>query len=395
MRVICLICLASALLISLISMGCICPITPFSQPAWSNTFGGSSDDYALSVQQTSDGGYIMAGSTESYGAGGADVWLIKTDSSGNEMWNKTFGGASDDSGYSVGQTSDGGYIIAGSTYSYGVGDSDMWLIKTDSSGNVAWNKTFGTPYEDHGNSVQQTSDGGYIVAGWTYSAGAGDSDVWLIKINPLGDETWSKTLGGWHPNWARSIRFTPGGGYIIVGSTEPYVVGDANMLLIKAYASGNEKWHKHFGGSGDDYGYSVQQTSDGGYIIAGDTFSYGHGNRDAWLIKTDSSGNEMWSKTFGCSGSDHAESVQQTGDGGYVICGSSGSPYDANRSSYNVRLIKTDSLGNETWSKKFGGSDSDWGVSVQQTSDGGYVIAGYTRSYGAGSYDAWLMKVSA
>jgi hypothetical protein len=406
MRVTCLICSASVLLISLISLSCICPITPFSQPAWSNTFGGSDDDFGYSFQQTSDGGYIMAGSTESYGAGGEDVWLIKTDSSGNEMWSKTFGGPSDDSGYSVRQTLDGGYIIAGSTESYGAGDSDVWLIKTDSSGNMAWNKTFGSPYEDHGNSVQQTGAWGYIIAGWTYSGGAGQDDVWLIKTDPLGNETWSKTFGDWvpraslvqytwDPNWASSVQHTSGGGYIIIGSMEPYVVGDADILLIETYASGNRKWLKTFGGSAADGGTSVQQTSDGGYVIAGDTFSYGHGNRDAWLIKTDSSGNVAWNRTFGCSGIDHGNSVQQTGDGGYIICSSYGSPCDADCSSYNVRLIKTDSLGNETWSKTFGGSDSDWGVSVQQTSDGGYVIAGYTRSYGAGSYDAWLMKVSA
>jgi hypothetical protein len=152
------------------------------EAAWSTTFGGPGEECGFSVRQTSDGGYIIAGYTDSYGAGASDVWLIKAGSSGSEMWNQTFGGSYNDYGHSVRQTSDGGYIITGYTMSYGAGASDIWLIKTDSSGNVAWNQTFGGSELDYGSSVQQTSDGGYIVSGWTYSCGAGDCDVWLVKV---------------------------------------------------------------------------------------------------------------------------------------------------------------------------------------------------------------------
>ena len=254
---------------------------------WNKTFGGTNDDCAYSIQQTSDGGYIIAGGTCSHGAGYYDFWLVKTDSGGDEEWNRTFGGTGYDYAISIQQTSDDGYIIAGGTRSYGAGYYDSWLVKTDSGGNEEWNRTFGgTDYDcAHPNSLQQTSDGGYILAGFTYS-------------NPYGD-----------------------------------------FWLVKTDSGGNEEWNKTFGGTDDDRAYSIQQTSDGGYILAGFTESYGAGGWDFWLVKTDSGGNHEWDRTFG-------------------------------------------------------GTSSDCACSVHETSDGGYIIAGYTRLYGAGGYDFWLIKLS-
>ncbi len=339
--------------------------------SWTKTFGGSSNDYAYSVQQTTDGGFIIVGYTYSYGNGYQDVWLIKTDSNGDTTWTKTFGGSSGDEGRSVQQTTDGGYIITGYTNSYGNGGSDVWLIKTDSNGDTTWTKPYGGSESEGGNSVQQTTDGGYIITG---------NDL-LIKTDSQGNQEWiNESLGG------NSVQQTTDGGYIITGP------GWGNVRLIKTDFNGTEEWNNTFGEIySNDWGRSVQQTTDGGYIIVGVTESYGNGLEDIWLIKTDLNGNEEWNQTFGGSSNDRGHSVQQTTDGGYVITGSTFCCGDGGDRS--VWLIKTDSNGNEEWNQTFGGSSGDYGYSVQQTTDGNYIIAGYTYSYGNGGTDVWLIYI--
>jgi len=348
------------------------------------TFGGSSQDIGYSVQQTIDGGYIIIGSTGSFG--NFDVWLIKTNSNGNEQWNKTFGGSDNDEGRSVQQTTDGGYIITSFTESFGNGNFDVWLIKTDSNGDEEWNKTFGGSESDMGMSVQQTSDGGYIITGNESSFGYGETDVWLIKTDSEGNEEWDKTFGGGGWDGGSSVQQTTDGGYIVTGSPTSFGNGSSDVWLIKTDSEGNEEWSKLYGEGGWDNGNSVQQTTDGGYIVTGSTTSYGQTNGSILLIKTDSEGNEEWSKTFGKSYQDDGYSVQQTTDGGYVITGRTTGVGNS-----DVWLIKTDSQGNEEWSKTFGGTSSE-GHSVQQTTDGGYIITGTTESFGNGKRDVWLIK---
>ena len=357
---------------------------------WAKTFGGSGDDLAMSIQQTIDGGYIVVGLTASYGVGETDFLLVKTDERGKEQWEKTFGGTDDDMAWSVQQTSDGGYIIAGGSVSYGAGKSDFWLVKTNARGEEEWSKTFGGPSDDAAWSVRQTSDGGYIIAGYTESYGAGNEDLWLVKTDKMGEEEWSNTFGGPDDDRAYYVQQSSDGGYIIAGSTESYGVGQSDFWLLKVGEGGEEEWSKTWGGRWNDEAMSVRQTSDGGYIAAGLTRSYGAGGCDVLVVKMNDEGDEEWSKTYGGPGDDSAMSVQQASDGGYIVAGVTYSYSVAGWS--DLWLVKTNMMGERQWSKAFGGSGEDMADSIQRTSDDGYIIAGWTTSH-AGGQDFWVVKL--
>ena len=335
------------------------------------TIGGTSEDIGHSIQQTTDGGYIIVGYTRSFGNGFQDVWLIKTNAHGIKQWSRTYGDIGPDGAYSVLQTTDGGYTIAGGKsifYGSGNSQSNVWLINTDQQGDEQWTKGFGEVSSyDMGFSVQQTTDGGYITFG--HSSGS----MWLCKIAADLAQEWIKTFGvnmappGNYGYGTYDGQQTTDGGYIMVGD-----------WLIKTDPQGDKEWIKE-----NIKGNSVQQTTDGGYIITGLSDD---GNLS--LIKTDSQGTEEWNKTFGGNSQDRGHSVQQTTDGGFIIVGRTGS-YGVGG---DVWLIKTDSQGTEEWNKTFGGANNDVGHSVQQTTDGGYIITGWTRSYGSGHDDVWLIK---
>ncbi len=366
----------------------------FAQPPdslWSRTYGGSSTDRCYSVQQTTDGGYILGGDTYSYGAGSYDFWLVKTNANGDSLWSRTFGGSDNDRCYSVQQTTDGGYILGGLTYSYGAGQADIWLVKTDANGDTTWTRTFGGSNWDYCYSVQQTSDGGYVLGGKTDSYGAGSEDFWLVKTDANGDTLWTRTFGGSGSDPCHSVQQTTDGGYILGGFTGSYGAGSFDFWLVKTDVSGTEEWRSTFGGSSSEACYSVQQTSDGGYILGGKTDSYGAGGSDFWLVKTDANGDSLWSRTFGGSSFDECWSVQQTTDGGYILGGFTES-YGAGN--YDFWLVGADANGDSLWSHPFGGSDYDFCQSVQQTTDGDYILGGITSSYGAGSNDFWLVKTA-
>ena len=387
---------------------------------WNKTFGGPKDDVFYSAQQTNDGGYIATGYTDSYGSDEDDVWLVKTDASGNELWNRTFGGPNDGWGSSVLETSDGGYILAGWTK---IGDCQLfcqyeaYLIKTDANGNKLWNRTYGGGIangqrgEAGAFSVQSTNDGGYILAGYMQNGFCGScpDGAWLIKTDSSGNMLWNKLLRPSGPyysagGWAKSIQLTNDGGYILAGEE---VTPNHYAWLIKTDAEGNMLWDKDFRyGSSECGAFSVQSTTDGGYILAGivggewnidgsvsnihivpgGKGSYGAERGAAWLIKTDANGNELWNRIFNNTYdliSEGAFSVQLTVDGGYILAGRNAPDFPYSSDAW---LIKTDSQGNMLWNRTFGGKSFDETYAIQPTKDSGYIVAGTMAG------NAWLMK---
>lgn len=356
---------------------------------WNLTFGGPLLDVGMGIIQTSDGGFVIAACNgTSWPAEDWDIMLIKLDASGQQQWNTTFGGPGYDMIYPADliQTSDGGYALAGYNDYYGPGD--MWLIKTDASGVEQWNKTYGTPGTLEGAvQVIQTSDGGYALAGQT-GAFYSYSTPYLVKTDADGNVQWTQTYpsgGTWSSFWGVIQRGD--GGYMLVG-----VKDWLRVWLIKTDSTGNMLWDATFEGSGDEEPRSFIKTADGGYAIAGYTTSYGAGGNDGWLIKTDADGNAQWNMTWGGPYNDCFNGIAQTSDGGFVLTGECSFTGDA--SSGDTMLVKTDSNGRVEWSRTYGGSSADEMRGLLLASDGGVVMVGETSSFGAGDRDVWLLKTS-
>jgi len=365
--------------------------TAFGQDTlWTRTYGGAEGDNGYSVQQTSDGGYIIVGETSSFGGGAIDVYLVKTDGNGDTIWTRAIGGTGYDMGYSVEQTSEGGYIIAGVTTSFGAGRRDIYLVKAGASGDTSWTKTYGGRNDDSGSLVRQTLNGEYIIVGTTYSFGNGAADVYFLRIDADGDTVWTRTYGGTDSEAGWWFQKTSDGGYVIVGQTMSFGSGDKDVYLVKTDENGEALWTRAYGGPGDDRGFWVGQTPDEGYLITGWTSSFGAGGLDIYVIKTDANGDTIWTVTHGGSGDDVGKALVLTPDGGYLIAGYTSS---FGQGGFDVYLFRADANGDSLWAATYGGVEDDAANSVQATTDGGYIIAGYTASFGQGNNDFYLLKV--
>jgi hypothetical protein len=405
---------------------------------WQKSFGGSENDFAFSIKQITDGGFIVAGQTASSNGnvtgnhGDEDFWVVRLDKSGNIKWQKALGGTADDGAFATQQTIDGGFIVAGEAASSNGnvtgnhGNLDFWVVKLTANGNITWQKSLGGSNADFATSVQQTNDLGYIVAGGSNSSN-GDvtghhgtasflSDYWVVKLDANGNLQWQKSLGGTAGEIAYSVQQTSEGGYIVAGNSESnngdvtgmhdIVYGD--FWIVKLDKSGNIEWQKSLGGTDYDQANSIKQTADGGYIAAGFSRSNNgdvtnaHGNYDVWMTKLDGNGNLVWQKTYGGSVEDFGYGVEQTPDGGYVLSGGTASndgDASGNHGNEDFWVLKTDAAGNLQWQSELGGSSFDEGKSINQTSEGGYVAAGYSESNNGnvsgnhGQRDFWVVKL--
>jgi hypothetical protein len=300
-----------------------------------------------------------------------------------EVWNKTFGGEMEDIGNSISQTKDGGYVIAGYTMSYGAGSYDYWLLKTDKDGNELWNKTYGSSLSEICLKVGIVDDGGYVLAG---NKGV---DIWVVKTDKDGNEQWNMMYGGNGLQSISDIFQTDDNGYFIAGDIWTENSNVRKLLLIKTDINGNKVWEKTYGGPDHNYSYSAIQTTDGGYIVSGEVFFIQANYRNPWLIKVDKDGNQEWEKTYsGGSGSD-SQDVCQTRDGGYMLTGYA---YAGNA---DVWLLKTDKDGNVTWFNTYGGKDDDMGIKTFQTKDGNYVVCASTELNALDERNLWLIKINA
>jgi hypothetical protein len=299
--------------------------------------------------------------------------------------------------YDLGQTSDGGYALAGDTSSFGAGNSDFWLVKTDTDGNVQWNKTYAETDDDGATALVQTSDGGYALAGYGLSYGAGlPMDSFLVKTDANGTMQWNQTYKrGTDDEYAYALVQTSDGGYALAGDIQNSVTGDLDFWLVKTDGNGNALWNRTYGRTSDEElnferAFALVETVDGGYALTG--IKHSDGMQDAWLVKTDGSGNMQWNQTYGGIGNDLAAALVQTSDGGYALAGLTRSFGAGNLDAW---LVKTDTDGNVQWNKAYGGTYYEFAHALVQMSDGGYALAGRTNSSGAGDYDFWLVKTDA
>jgi len=353
---------------------------------WNRTYGGKYSDGAWSLQETDDGGYILVGNTAIRGEG-SDLWLIRTDRDGNSLWSRILGGSGEDVGYLVRETGDGGYIIVGSTASFGMGEERLWLIRMDGNGSLIWDKTFGGFVHSSGDggwSVDETDDGGYIATGYTQSKGNGRKDLWLIRTDGKGDLLWEKSYGGADDDVGLSVLQSRDGGFIVAGRTASMGKKGDDVWLLKTDDQGVMTWNATYGGERDDTAFQVVELADG-YALVGRSES-GLENERIILIRVDHLGRKIWERLYlGSSGT----SLEQTKDGGFVICGR----IDREHSGRDGLIIKTNSAGEELSRLVLGGMRDDICSYVIQDRKGDYILAGITYSYGSGAEDVWLVKV--
>ncbi|MFM9949626.1 MAG: T9SS type A sorting domain-containing protein [Saprospiraceae bacterium] len=415
---------------------CVLVISAFSQPVieWQRVFGGSNRDLGSEIQPTEDGGYIVAGITYSSNSGDVgstqgdgDCWVVKIDAVGTIEWQRTLGGSDTDWARAIHQTTDGGYILGGQTESNdgdvsgNHGNEDFWIVKLSATGAIEWQKALGGTGNDFFGSVRQTTDGGYFVFGTAGSSNGnvsgnhGLTDMWAIKLNAAGAIQWQKALGGSNFDGGSDAIQTADGGFLLAGNTRSidgdlsFSLGETDLWIVKLTAEGATEWSYIFGGNKEDVPVSIIQTSDGGYVVAAFTYSSNGdvvgalGGGDGWVLKLSATGLLEWQRTLGGSNTDNPYSIRQTSDGGYIVAVttySNDGQVTGHYGNQDCWVVKLDGSGNITWKKILGGSGEDQIAGTEQTADGGYILVAYSNSTNGdvsanlGEEDFWVVKLS-
>jgi len=358
---------------------------------WNRTYGGSLSDGGYSLVEVSSGGFACTGYTMSSGAGAQDIWLVRSGVDGLAQWSQTYGGTDSDWGRSVLEVSGGGFAIAGETFSFGNGSLDVWLLRTTSDGTLLWNKTYGGVFSDSATAMVWVSTGGFAITGSTANFGASSTDIWLLRTDADGNHLWNRTYGGGSLDEGYSVVEVSTGGFAIAGYTNSYGAGSSDAWLVRTDANGNLLWSRTYGGSGWDQGFSLVELSTGGFAIAGYTYSFGAGDSDVWLLRTASDGTLLWNKTYGGAAIEYGMSVLEASPGAITIAAYTAS---FGAGAFDVWVLRTDLDGTLLWNQTFGGTGEDRAMEIIRVSSGGFAILGDTSSFDAGGGDFWLLRVT-
>jgi hypothetical protein len=447
--------------LTLFSLLSVLPHYGFSQPTykhWDFRYGGSKDDSPTSFEQTADGGFLVGGTSVSGVSGdktqpnwdpglvGSDFWVLRLDSLGSKLWDKRYGGVNSEILVEMLPTLDGGFLLAGNSFSGASGDKsqpnwdinqqtyDYWILKANSNGVKQWDKRFGGTSLELLGGVVQTSDKGYLLAGASFSGISGDKtqtsqgswDYWIVRIDSLGNKVWDKRYGGTDDDFATSIVINANGGILIGGYSQSLAGGDKSQFcqgqwdywVVRIDLAGNLLWERTFGGNYTDWLFDMTATSDGGYVLAGQSFSENTGDKsepnhdptpsssDRWIVKIDDSGNKIWDRTIGGTETEDLSRIDESIDGGFILSGESYSPISGNKTENNLGIeqtwvVKTDTLGLPIWDKTIFSNGHDEEGTALELSNGcivtlNYTLAdtgGYKSQFTRGDGDYWLAKL--
>ena len=362
--------------------------------AYIYTYGGTNDDYARQIIATKDSGYIVVGTTSSFGVSLTDIYIVKTDRNGVKQWSFRYGTPAIDWGYAIRETFDNGFIATGYTNENALSGYDIYILKIDSVGNVEWSKSIGGPDWDFGYGIELTPDSGFIICGKSYSYSNGGSDVYIVKTNSYGDILWQKNYGGTDAESANGIIRDRDNNYGIVGQTKSYGAGDDDIWIIKIDGNGDSLWTKRYGTPLFDAGYAIDTTLDGNFITNGTTTSFSaDSSSDMILIKTRTDGFWLWTKIHGdvLRTEDEEGRVVKQLPNGNIFDGGTTNAYGSGKTAYY--MLRNDSAGNFLNGCAFGGTDYEDGLSVAVGKDNQIVFAGISNSYGCGLYDMYIIRI--